>query len=149
MPKKELLEGITLTGHTDIFKPTVKSFDIADGETIVEIPLGELYPPDYHPFQVNDDESMTRLSENIRLYGVREPGFVRPRENGGYELLCGNRRKRACEIIGKDTMLVIIREMNDDDAAIAMVDSNLEQREKLLLSEKAAAYKVKLDAIAA
>ena len=90
---------------------------------------------------------MTRLSENIRLYGVREPGLVRPREDGGYELLCGNRRKRACEIIGKNTMPVIIREMDDDSAAIAMVDSNLEQREKILLSEKAWAYKIKMDAL--
>ena len=90
--------------------------------------------------------------KNIKLYGVREPGLVRPRFDGngnpcGYELLCGNRRRRACELAGVPTLPVIIRELDDDSAAIAMVDSNLEQREKLLLSEKAWAYRVKLEAL--
>jgi ParB family chromosome partitioning protein len=107
------------------------------GERIVEIPLAELHPPEFHPFNVNDDEAMDRLTENIKQYGVREPGLARPRTDGGYELLAGNRRKRSCECAKLPTMPVIIREMDDDYAAIAMVDINLEQRESLLYSEKA------------
>ena len=154
MSKKQILEGISLTGHKDIFKSTAKPSiaGVTDGEIVVELPIEELHPPEFHPFQVNDDESMERLVKSIKKYGVREPGLVRPRadENGnpdGYELLCGNRRKRACELAEIPTMPVIIRELDDDNAAIAMVDSNLEQREKLLLSEKAWAYRVKLEAL--
>jgi len=119
----------------------------AHGERIIEISLEELHPPEFHPFHVNDDEAMERLTLNIKQYGVREPGLVRPRTDGGYELLAGNRRKRACELAELPTMPVIIREMTDSDATIAMVDSNLEQREKLLYSEKAWAYKVKMEAL--
>jgi len=144
MNKKNPLENISLNKPNSLFKSTVKKMD---GESVVEIPLADLYPPEFHPFQVNDDESMTRLSENIKRYGVREPGIVRSRAGGGYELLCGNRRKRACEIVGIEEMPVIIRELDDDDATITMVDSNLEQREKLLYSEKAWAYKVKMEAL--
>jgi ParB family chromosome partitioning protein len=117
------------------------------GEHIIEIPLAELHPPEFHPFNVNDDEAMDRLAENIRQYGVRQPGIARPRAEGGYELIAGNRRKRACELIERPTLPVIVREMDDSDAVIAMVDSNLEQRETLLFSEKAWAYKVKMDAL--
>ena len=138
MPRKLQTSGnLALVGYEDIFKSNVTPIN---GETVIEIPLTELHPPEFHPFHVIDDQSMTRLSENIKRYGVREPGLVRPREDGGYELLCGNRRKRACELTGISTMPVIIREMNDDNAVIAMVDSNLEQREKLLYNEKAWAY---------
>ena len=152
MPKKQHLDGISLIGHKDIFKPTTKPIITKDGESVVELLLEELHPPEFHPFQINDDESMERLVKNIKQYGVREPGLARPRtdENGnpdGYELLCGNRRKRACEISEIPTMPVIIRELDDDNAVIAMVGSNLEQREKLLLSEKAWAYRVKLEAL--
>jgi ParB family chromosome partitioning protein len=90
---------------------------------------------------------MTLLADSIREFGVRAPGLARPRTDGGYELLCGNRRRRACEIVGLTTMPVLVRELDDDNAAIAMVDSNLQQREKLLYSEKAWAYKMKLDAL--
>ena len=147
MSRKNINGNLALTGFDDIFKPTVSLYARAEGETVVEIPIAELHPPEFHPFQVNDDESMTRLSENIKRYGVREPGLARPREGGGYELMCGNRRKRACELAGILTMPVIIRELDDDSAVIAMVDSNLEQREKLLYSEKAWAYRVKLEAL--
>jgi ParB family chromosome partitioning protein len=152
MPKNQALAGITLTGHKDIFKPTAKPLVAAEGETVVEISLAELHPPEFHPFHVLDDESMERLVKNIKKYGVREPGLARPRTDNdgnpdGYELLCGNRRKRACEIAEISTLPVIIRELDDDSAAIAMVDSNLEQREKLLPSEKAWAYQVKLEAL--
>jgi ParB family chromosome partitioning protein len=118
-----------------------------DSERIIEVRLEELYPSENHPFQVNDDESMQKLVRSIKQYGVREPGLARPRIDGGYELLAGNRRKRACELAGISTLPVIIREMNDDEAAIAMVDSNLERREKLLFSEKSCAYRVKLEAL--
>jgi len=90
---------------------------------------------------------MERLVKSVKKYGVREPGLARPRVEGGYELLSGNRRKRACELAGIDIMPVIIREMDDDSAAIAMIDANLEQRESLLFSEKAWAYRIKLEAL--
>ena len=118
-----------------------------DNGKITKIPLAELYPPDFHPFNVNDDEAMSALAESIKQYGVREPGLVRKREDGGYELLCGNRRKRACEIAEIDTLPVIICELDDDNAVIAMVDSNLQRRESLLPSEKAWAYRVKMEAL--
>ena len=133
--------NLALAGYGDIFNVG------ADGEVIREISLAELSPPEFHPFQVNDDEAMKSLVESVKQYGVREPGLARPRAEGGYELLSGNRRKMACEIAGLTTLPVIVRELNDDDAAIAMVDSNLQQREKLLLSEKAWAYRVKMEAL--
>jgi len=150
MSNKSILGSNTLTGFDSIFKSTAKK---ADGETVVDMPLEELFPPEFHPFQVNDDEAMERLAKSIIQYGVREPGLVRPRQDAdgnpldGYELLSGNRRKRASQLAELNTMPVIIRELDDDSAAIAMVDSNLEQREKLLLSEKAWAYQVKLEAL--
>jgi ParB family chromosome partitioning protein len=135
--------NLALAGFDDIFNSSAP----ISGESVVEVKLSELHPPDFHPFQINDDEAMERLVESVKQYGVREPGIVRPREDGGYELLCGNRRKRACEIAEMVSMPVIIRILDDDSAAITMVDSNLEQREKILYSEKAWAYKVKLEAL--
>jgi ParB family chromosome partitioning protein len=129
---------------SNIFQSTITPMS---GESITEIPLNDLHPPEYHPFNVVDDEAMSRLVKSIEKYGVREPGIVRPRECDGYELLCGNRRKRACELAGLAVMPVIVRELDDDSAVITMVDSNLEQREKLLFSEKAWAYRVKLEAL--
>jgi len=144
MPRPQIVGNLALAGFDDIFgSPGVQP----DGERVVEIPLCELYPPEFHPFQVNDDEAMTRLAESVKRYGVREPGLARTRESGGYELLCGNRRKRACELANIPAMPVIVRELDDDSAAICMVDSNLEQREMLLFSEKAWAYRVKLEAM--
>ena len=116
-------------------------------ESIVHIPLGELYPPDFHPFHVKDDEAMYTLTENIKENGVLVPGIVRSRADGGYELVSGNRRKRACEVAGKSTLPVIIREMDDYTAANVMVDTNLKQRETLLPSEKAWAYWVKMQSL--
>ena len=141
---KSILDDNSISGYDNIFKSTTKK---ADGETIVHLSLDELHPPEFHPFHVNDDEAMLRLAKNIKQYGVREPGLVRPRSEGGYELLCGNRRKRASQLEDIPTMPVIIRDLDDHSAAIAMVDSNLEQRETLLLSEKAWAYQVKLEAL--
>ena len=144
MPRSITTGNLALTSFDDIFKSTVTP---KNGESVIELPLSELRPPEFHPFLVNDDDSMKRLSENIKRYGVREPGLARPNPDGGYELLCGNRRKRACELAGISTLPVIIRELDDDSAAICMVDSNLEQREKLLFSEKAWAYRVKMEAL--
>ena len=137
-----------LSGYDSIFQSTIAS---PDSEAIVHLPLAELYPPDFTPFHVFDDAAMIRLVRGIKERGVEDPGLVRPRADGGYELLCGGRRKRACEIAEIPTMPIIIRELDDDSAVIEMVDSNLnqhlEQREKLLYSEKAWAYRMKLEAL--
>lgn len=113
---------------------------------IQEIPLAELHTFKDHPFHVVDDEKMREMAESVAQYGVLVPGIVRPRPEGGYELVAGHRRKRASELAGKETMPVIVRELDDDEAIIIMVDSNL-QREKILPSEKAYAYKLKLEAL--
>ena len=113
---------------------------------IQEIPLAELHPFKDHPFHVVDDEKMREMAESVAQYGVLVPGIVRPRPEGGYELVAGHRRKRASELAGKETMPVIVRELDDDEAIIIMVDSNL-QREKILPSEKAYAYKLKIEAL--
>jgi ParB family chromosome partitioning protein len=144
MPREKTSGNLALASYDDIFDTSAGT---ADGERIVQIPITELFPPEFHPFQVNDDLSMQRLAVSVKTEGVREPGIVRPRAEGGYELLCGNRRKRACEIAGLDTMPVIVRDLDDDRAAILMVNSNLEQREKLLPSERAWAYRVMMEAL--
>ena len=115
-------------------------------DTIKEIPLGELHPFPDHPFGVRDDEAMTQTVESIKEYGVLVPAIARPREEGGYEIIAGHRRKHACEIAGLKTMPVIVRDIDRNTATIVMVDSNL-QRENILPSERAKAYKMKLDAI--
>lgn len=115
-------------------------------ETIINIPLGELHPFPDHPFGVRDDETMEQTVESIREYGVLVPAIARPREDGGYELISGHRRKHACELAGIDTMPVIVKDIDRNAATIIMVDSNL-QRENILPSEKAKAYKMKLEAI--
>ena len=115
-------------------------------ETIKNIPLEELHPFLDHPFGVRDDEAMKEAVESVRAYRVLVPAIARPREDGSYELISGHRRKRACELAGLSTMPVIIRDIDRDAATIIMVDSNL-QRENILPSERAKAYKMKLDAI--
>ena len=115
-------------------------------ETIKDIPLGELHPFPDHPFGVRDDEAMEQTVESIREYGVLVPAIARPREDGGYELIAGHRRKHACELAGLMTMPVIVRDIDRNTATIMMVDSNL-QRENILPSERAKAYKMKLEAI--
>jgi len=160
LPKKTEIGNLALAGYNDLFSSTVNtptaeqtSNNADNSERVVEIPLEELHPPEFHPFHVNDDKEMDRLAANIKQHGVRHPGLARPRRDengeliGGYELLAGNRRKRACELVERPTLPVIIREMDDDEAVIAMVDSNLEHRETLLFSERAWAYKVKMDAL--
>ena len=113
---------------------------------ISEIAIGSLHPFPNHPFQVKDDKKMEELSDSITQYGVLVPGIVRLRESGGYELVAGHRRKRACELAGLEKMPVIIKDLTDDEATVIMVDSNI-QREELLISEKAFAYKMKLEAM--
>jgi len=135
--------NLALAGYDDIFNVGTPK----DGERVQSLSLTELYAPDCHPFQVNNDEQMTLLVESVKQYGVREPGLARTRTDGGYELLCGNRRKRACELAGLTEMPVIVRELDDDLAIIAMVDSNLQQREAILPSEKAWAYRMKMNAL--
>lgn len=115
-------------------------------EVIEQIELSQLYPFPDHPFGIRDDESMQETVESIREYGVLVPAIARPREGGGYELIAGHRRKHACELAGLNTMPVIIRDIDRNAAVIIMVDSNL-QRENILPSERAKAYKMKLDAI--
>ena len=115
-------------------------------EVVVQISLSELHPFPDHPFQVREDASMQETSESIKEYGVLVPALARPREDGGYELIAGHRRKHACELAGLTTMPVIVRNIDRDAATIIMVDSNL-QRENILPSERAKAYKMKLEAI--
>ena len=117
----------------------------ADGE-LVTLTLADLHPFSRHPYKVRDDEAMRDMVESIKQYGVLSPAIARPMPDGGYELVSGHRRKRACELAGLETMPVIVRELDDDAAAILVVDSNL-QREDLLLSERAFAYKLKLEAL--
>ena len=115
-------------------------------EVIVHVPLSRLHDFPNHPFKVRDDEAMLETAESIRQYGVLVPAIVRPREDGGYEIVAGHRRKHACELAGLATMPVIVRDIDRDAATIIVVDSNL-QRENILPSERAQAYKMKLEAI--
>ncbi len=133
---------IQMTGFDDLFGPSAEPA----GEQFQEIALAELHPFKGHPFHVTDDEKMREMAASVAQHGVLVPGIVRRRPEGGYELVSGHRRKRACELAGLDTMPVFVRELDDDEATLIMVDSNL-QREKILPSEKAFAYKMKLEAM--
>jgi len=135
---------IQLTGFDDLFQGSGEAE--VKGERVQEIPLADLFPFKNHPFQVRDDEAMRKTVESIARSGVLSPGIVRPRPEGGYEIIAGHRRKRGSELAGRDTMPVIVRDLDDDEATIIMVDSNL-QRERILPSEKAFAYKMKLEAM--
>ena len=143
MPKKSI--NVSLSSYDDIFS-TEESRIEAKQEKVQDIPLSELYPFKNHPFKVIDDEAMQKTVESISEYGVLSPAIARPRKEGGYELIAGHRRHHASMIAGKETMPVIVRDMEDDAAIILMVDSNL-QRETILPSERAFAYKMKYDAI--
>lgn len=143
MPRKGA--NISLSSYDDIFE-TDTSRDEAKQERVQEIPLSELHPFEGHPFKVVDDEEMQKTVESVRDFGVLTPAIARPDPEGGYEIISGHRRHRASELAGKETMPVIVREMDDDAAIILMVDANL-QRETILPSERAFAYKMKMDAI--
>ena len=142
---KSSAKNISLNSYDDIFS-TEETREDAKREKVTDMPLSELHPFPDHPFQVRDDDSMKETVESIKEYGVLVPAIVRPRADGGYELISGHRRKRACELAGLPTMPVIVRNLDDDAATIIMVDSNI-QRENILPSERAKAYKMKLDAI--
>ena len=137
--------NISLKGYDDIFS-TDQSRAEAQQERVQEIPLSELHPFEGHPFRVVDDEDMMKTVESVRDFGVLTPAIVRPDPDGGYEIISGHRRHRASELAGKETMPVIVRDLDDDAAIILMVDANL-QRETILPSERAYAYKMKLDAL--
>ena len=137
--------NISLTSYDDLFS-TEEIREARAREQIQQIPLSELYPFKDHPFRVVDDDRMMETVESIKEYGVLVPAIARPLEEGGYEIIAGHRRKRACELAGLDTMPVIVRDLDDDEAVIIMVDSNL-QRENILPSERAKAYQMNLEAI--
>ena len=137
--------NISLSSYDDIFA-TDQSRAESKQERILEIPLSELHPFEGHPFRVVDDEEMEKTVDSIKEYGILTPAIVRPDPDGGYEIISGHRRHHASELAGRETMPVIVREMDDDAAIIFMVDSNL-QRETILPSERAYAYRMKLDAM--
>ena len=143
MPKNSL--NVSLKGADDIFS-TEESRQEQQREQVQQIPIGELFPFKNHPFKVLDDESMQRTVESVEQYGVLSPLIARPRPEGGYEIISGHRRQHAAQLAGLDTLPVIVRNMDDDAAVLLMVDSNL-QRETILPSERAFAYKMKLDAM--
>ena len=143
MPKNSL--NVSLKGADDIFS-TEESRQEQQREQVQQIPIGELFPFKNHPFKVLDDESMQRTVESVEQYGVLSPLIARPRPEGGYEIISGHRRQHAAQLTGLDTLPVIVRNMDDDAAVLLMVDSNL-QRENILPSERAFAYKMKLEAL--
>lgn len=142
---KSSAKNIQVTKFDDLFSAGNPAGAGGSGN-VQEIPLTELFPFKDHPFKVLDDETMQDTVESIRIHGVLVPGIARPRAEGGYELIAGHRRRHASELAGKTTMPVIVRELDDDEAVLFMVDSNI-QRENLFPSEKAWAYKMKLDAL--
>ena len=143
MPKGSL--NVSLKGADDIFS-TEESRQEQQREQVQQIPIGELFPFKNHPFKVLDDESMQRTVESVEQYGVLSPLIARPRPEGGYEIISRHRRQHAAQLAGLDTLPVIVRNMDDDAAVLLMVDSNL-QRETILPSERAFAYKMKLEAM--
>ena len=142
---KSSAKKVELASVDDLFS-TEESRADTHREKVMEIPLSELHPFKEHPFKVKDDDAMMETADSIRQYGVLVPAIARPDPDGGYELVAGHRRHRASELAGKETMPVIVRDLDDDQATIIMVDSNL-QRESLLPSERAFAYKMKLEAM--
>lgn len=137
--------NLNLTSYDEIFQTEETRIE-ASQEKVIDIPLTQLHPFKNHPFKVTDDESMLETAESITKHGVLVPVIARPREEGGYELISGHRRKRASELAGKETLPCIVRNLDDDAATIIMVDSNI-QRENILPSERAFAYKLKLEAL--
>ena len=140
---KSPLKNIKLTSYDELLNPEIAQ---ENGEKIQQIQLSELHTPQIHPFKVTNDEKMQEMAESIKKYGVMTPAIVRLLETGGYELISGNRRKYAAEMAGLETMPAIVRDLDDDAAIILMVDANL-QREEILPSERAFAYKLKLEAM--
>ena len=144
MSKNKLEGRIKLASYNDLFG--LSDEELNEENAIREISLGELHPFEGHPFRVLDDDKMKETVESVRKYGVLVPGIARPRKAGGYEIISGHRRHHASEIVGNKTMPMIIKNCTDDEATIIMVDANI-QREDILLSEKAKAYKMKYEAL--
>lgn len=150
MSSKGLSNRIKLSSYDDMFSAendgnATSGAKIVEGQ-IVEIPLSELHTFENHPFRVVDDENMEEMVESVKEYGVLVPAIARPRAEGGYELISGHRRKHASELAGKDTMPVIVRDCDNDEAVVIMVDANI-QREDILVSERAKAYQMKYEAM--
>ncbi len=145
MAKSSARDSIKLASVDDLFT-TEESRAEQQRERVLDIPLTEISDFPNHPFKVKADEAMLEMADSVKQYGVLVPGLVRPKADGGYEMVAGHRRKKASELAGKETMPCIIRELDDDQATIIMVDSNL-QRESILPSEKAFAYRMKLEAM--
>lgn len=145
MAKSSARDSIKLTSVDELFS-TEESRADSQREKVLDIPLSEISDFPNHPFKVKADEAMLEMADSVKQYGVLVPGLVRPKPDGGYEMVAGHRRKKASELAGKETMPCIVRELDDDAATIIMVDSNL-QRESILPSEKAFAYKMKLEAM--
>lgn len=145
MSRTKALEKVKLTSFDDLFggKETEKAAEAGD---VREIPLSELHEFYNHPFQIRSDEKLAEMIESVREHGVLVPGIVRKRKEGGYEIISGHTRKHVCEVLGLETMPVFVKEMDDDEASLVMVDSNI-QRENIRPSEKAKAYKIKYDAM--
>lgn len=142
---KSSAKNVKLTSVDELFTTEESRADV-QREKVMELPLSELFPFRNHPFKVLDDAAMQDTAESIKEHGVLVPAIARPREDGGYELISGHRRKRGCELAGLSTMPCIVRDLDDDAATIIMVDSNI-QRENILPSERAFAYKLKLEAL--
>lgn len=145
MAKNSARDSIKLTSVDELFS-TEESRADSQREKVLDIPLSEISDFPNHPFKVKADEAMLEMADSVKQYGVLVPALVRPKPDGGYEMVAGHRRKKASELAGKETMPCIVRELDDDEATIIMVDSNL-QRESILPSEKAFAYKMKLEAM--
>ena len=145
MAKSNARDSIKLTSVDDLFSTEESRVD-SQREKVLEIPLSEISDFPNHPFKVKADEAMLEMADSVKQYGVLVPGLVRPKADGGYEMVAGHRRKKASELAGRETMPCIVRNLDDDEATIIMVDSNL-QRENILPSEKAFAYKMKLEAM--
>ncbi|MGI6684598.1 MAG: ParB/RepB/Spo0J family partition protein [Bacillota bacterium] len=145
MAKSSARDSIKLASVDDLFT-TEESRAEQQREKVMDIPMSEISDFPNHPFKVKADEAMLEMADSVKQYGVLVPGLVRPKADGGYEMIAGHRRKKASELAGKETMPCIVRELDDDAATIIMVDSNL-QRESILPSEKAFAYKMKLEAM--
>lgn len=145
MSRTKALENVKLTSFDDLFggKNIEKAAEAGD---VKEIPLSELHEFHNHPFQIRSDEELAEMIESVREHGVLVPGIVRKRKEGGYEIIAGHTRKHVCEILGFETMPVFVKEMDEDEASLVMVDSNI-QRENIRPSEKAKAYKIKYDAM--
>ena len=145
MSRTKALENVKLTSFDDLFGGN-NIEKAAEAGDVKEIPLSELHEFHNHPFQIRSDEELAEMIESVREHGVLVPGIVRKRKEGGYEIIAGHTRKHVCELLGFETMPVFVKEMDDDEASLVMVDSNI-QRENIRPSEKAKAYKIKYDAM--